>query len=478
MSFNSLEYLWFLPLVFCLYWFVCKQLKWQNLLVVVASYVFYGWWDWRFLILIAFTTACSYASGLLIETLKENGEKRKAYWVCATNIVINLTILGIFKYLGFFAESFAQLASLIGWHPDTPTLHILLPIGISFYTFQAIGYSIDVNRGATKASHDVVAFFAFVSFFPQLVAGPIERASNLLPQFYKTRTFDYAFAVDGLRQILWGYVKKLVIADNCAIYVEAIYSDPTSLGSQHLAMGLLLFFLQVYGDFSGYSDMAIGSAKLFGIRLMRNFEAPMFSRDIREFWNRWHISLNKWFFNYVFMSLVEWDNKRKIVRSILIVFGLCGLWHGANWTYVCWGLYFGLLTIPSFVRNTISLPKPIVANHTLLPSLKETWQMMRTFALVLLGSPLFRCQSLGDAGQYYACLFTQGIIHGGPKYGHGILTLIVLLFVVEWIQRKKEHPLQIDNIPWRWMRWGIYYGLLVLIFFFYISTSQFLYFQF
>ena len=477
MSFNSLEYLWFLPLVFSLYWFVCKPLRWQNLLVVVASYVFYGWWDWRFLVLIAFTTLCSYTSGQLIEKLKERGKTHKAYWISACNIVINLLILGIFKYLGFFAESFVQLASLFGWHLDSPTLHILLPIGISFYTFQALGYTIDVYRGQIKACRDIVSFFAYVSFFPQLVAGPIERASNLLPQFSKPRTFDYSLAVDGMRQILWGYVKKLVIADNCATYVEAIYGDPGSLGSQHLVMGLLLFFLQVYGDFSGYSDMAIGSAKLFGIRLMRNFDVPMFSRDISEYWRRWHISLNSWFFQYVFFPLGGFDKKWKIVRNVIVVFGLCGLWHGANWTYVCWGLYFGLLTMPYLLKIRM-YKDSIVAKHTILPSLKETRQMATTFALVLLGSPLFRCQSLGDVGQYYASLFTNGIIHGGPKYGHGLLTLIVLLFAVEWIQRKKEHPLQIDAIPWRWVRWSIYYGLLVLIFFYYISTTQFLYFQF
>ena len=477
MSFNSLEYLWFLPLVFCLYWFVFKPLRWQNLLVVVASYVFYGWWDWRFLVLIAFTTLCSYGSGLLIERYRREGQKRRAYWVCAANVTVNLLVLGVFKYLDFFMQSAVDAAALVGWHLDAPTLHILLPVGISFYTFQALGYSIDVNRGMTKASHDVVAFMAYVSFFPQLVAGPIERASSLMPQFNRPRTFDYAQAVDGLRQILWGYVKKLVIADNCATYVEAIYADPTNLGTQHLCMGLLLFFLQVYGDFSGYSDMAIGSAKLFGIRLRRNFDVPMFSRDISEYWRRWHQSLNSWFFDYVFLSLGGWNSKWKRARNVLVVFGLCGLWHGANWTYVCWGLYFGLLTMPYLVNLRPSSTK-VVAYNTALPSLTETWQMTRTFALVLLGSPLFRCASLTEAWTYYRCLFTNGIIHGGPKYGHGMLVVIVLLFVVEWVQRRKEHPLQLDAISQRWIRYAIYYGLLILIFFYYISTSQFLYFQF
>ena len=479
MSFNSLTYLWFLPLVFTLYWFVFKPLRWQNLLVVVASYVFYGWWDWRFLLLIAFTTLCSYGSGLWIEKERKRGQKRRAYWICTANVTINLVILGIFKYLGFFAESAAALASLIGWNLDTPTLDILLPVGISFYTFQALGYSIDVNRGAVKASHDLVSFTAFVSFFPQLVAGPIERARNLLPQFSRERTFDYRQASDGMRQILWGYVKKLVIADNCATYVQLIFDDSTSFGSQHLAMGMLLFFLQVYGDFSAYSDMAIGSAKLFGIKLSRNFEYPEFSRDISEYWRRWHKSLNSWFADYLFMSLGGWTSRWCIVRNVFIVFGLCGLWHGANWTYVCWGLYFGLLSIAYYlppIRNRYKTQ--IVAGQSLLPSWLEVWQMVRTFALVLLGTPLFRCQTIADAGRYYWGFLTNGWQHGGPKYSLVFIGLIVLFFLVEWVQRHKEHPLQLDAIPQRWVRWTIYYGLLVLIFFYYISTSQFLYFQF
>ena len=479
MSFNSLEYLWFLPLVFVLYWFVFKPMRWQNLLVVVASYVFYGWWDWRFLLLIAFTTLCSYGSGLLIERERQRGAKRRAYWYCTANVVVNLVILGVFKYLGFFAGSMASLASLIGWQVDAPTLHILLPIGISFYTFQAIGYTIDVNRGAVKASHDVVAFTAFVSFFPQLVAGPIERARNLLPQFTRQRSFDYTQAADGMRQILWGYVKKLVLADNCATYVQLIYGDAAHLGTQHLVMGMLLFFLQVYGDFSAYSDMAIGSAKLFGIRLSRNFEYPEFSRDISEYWRRWHKSLNSWFADYLFMSLGGWTSRWRIARNVLLVFGLCGLWHGANWTYVCWGLYFGLLSVAYYlppIRNRYKTQT--VAGKSLLPSWLEVWQMARTFALVLLGTPLFRCQSLTEAGQYYWAFLTNGWLHGGPKYSPAFLCVIALFFIVEWVQRHKEHPLQLDAIRQRWVRWLIYYGLLVLIFFYYISTSQFLYFQF
>lgn len=479
MSFNSLEYLWFLPLVFVLYWFVFKPMRWQNLLVVVASYVFYGWWNWHFLLLIAFTTLCSYGSGLWIEHERQQGRKRRAYWVCTANVTINLVILAVFKYLGFLSEAVASLASLLGGSLDVVTWNILLPVGISFYTFQALGYSIDVYRGTTKASHDVVAFTAFVSFFPQLVAGPIERARNLLPQFTRPRTFDYALAVDGMRQLLWGFVKKLVIADNCAPYVEQIFSQHETLGCQHLTMGLLLFFLQVYGDFSGYSDVAIGSAKLFGIRLSRNFETPMFSRDMSEYWRRWHRSLNSWFFDYVFMPLGGWNSRWKIVRNVIVVFGLCGLWHGANWTYVCWGLYFGLMTMPYFMPPIRPRYKtPIVAQGRQLPTWLEAGQMLRTFILVLLGCPLFRCQSLSEAGSYYYDLFTNGWLHGGPIYNKVFLVVIVLFLLAEWLQREREHTLQISFIRPRWVRFGLYYALLVLIFFYYISTSQFLYFQF
>ena len=472
MIFNSFQYMIFLPVVFLLHWLIPSRHRW--ILLLIASYYFYMSWNAKYVVLILFTTLVSYLAAILIEAT-DSARKKKI--ILFGTLITCLGVLGVFKYFNFFAETLSNLfqAFSIPLHPVT--LKLLLPVGISFYTFQTLSYVIDVYRGTIRAERHFGIYATFVSFFPQLVAGPIERASNLLPQFSKPRSFDYSLAVDGMRQILWGYVKKLVIADNCATYVEAIYADPGSLGSQHLVMGLLLFFLQVYGDFSGYSDMAIGSAKLFGIRLMRNFDVPMFSRDISEYWRRWHISLNSWFFQYVFFPLGGFDKKWKIVRNVIVVFGLCGLWHGANWTYVCWGLYFGLLTMPYLLKIRM-YKDSIVAKHTFLPTLKETRQMATTFALVLLGSPLFRCQSLGDAGHYYASLFTNGIIHGGPKYGHGLLTLIVLLFAVEWIQRKKEHPLQIDAIPWRWVRWSIYYGLLVLIFFYYISTTQFLYFQF
>ena len=305
MLFNSFEYLLFLPIVFLLYWFVfdyalrsCKhQLLWQNLFVVIASYIFYGWWDWRFLILIAITTFLSFLSGLGIEYAPTQRGKKT---VMIANIVVNLGILGVYKYYDFFAREFAEL---FGIESDFLLLHLILPVGISFYTFQALSYSIDVYRKQIEPTHDVVAFTAFLSFFPQLVAGPIERATNLLPQFQRKRTFDYAQAVDGMRQILWGLFKKIVVADNCATYVDTVFADISNHSGSTLLLAAVLFTFQIYGDFSGYSDIAIGTAKLFGIKLMRNFNVPYFSRDIAEFWRRWHISLTTWFRDYVYIPL-------------------------------------------------------------------------------------------------------------------------------------------------------------------------------
>ena len=289
MLFNSLEFLVFLPIVFLLYWFVFRDRRWQNLLVVVASYVFYGWWDWRFLLLIALTSLCSFGSGLLLEHYE--GQRRKQQAVSAVNIVLNLGILGVFKYYNFFVENLDALFSMMGYHLDWVTMNVILPVGISFYTFQALSYTIDVYQKKLPATHDIIEFFAYISFFPQLVAGPIERATNLLPQFQQKRQFDYAKAVDGMRQMLWGFLKKLVIADNCATVVNEYWTQYSELPGITLFLMGVLFTFQIYCDFSGYSDIAIGCARLFGFNLMRNFNFLSFSRSIPEFWRRWHISL-------------------------------------------------------------------------------------------------------------------------------------------------------------------------------------------
>lgn len=356
MLFNSFEFLLFLPIVFLLYWFVFKRLKWQNLFLVVASYVFYGWWDWRFLILIALTTLFSYVSGRLIARYEGQQKRQKA--LSAINIVLNLSILGVFKYYNFFAENFAALFGNIGWQIDWVTLDILLPVGISFYTFQALSYSIDVYQKKLPVCKDIIAFFAYISFFPQLVAGPIERATNLLPQFYKSHTFNYAQAVDGCRQILWGFFKKMVVADNCATAVNLIWGNYTDQSGFTLLMGGFLFTLQIYGDFSGYSDIAIGTARLFGINLMRNFSFPYFSRDIAEFWRRWHISLTTWFRDYIYIPLggsrcARWTAYTTYYGSFSIGYEVGNLCH-----------HLFPLSITQHVRLKLFRPKIIIfRNH-------------------------------------------------------------------------------------------------------------------
>jgi D-alanyl-lipoteichoic acid acyltransferase DltB (MBOAT superfamily) len=513
MLFNSFEYLIFLPIVFLLYWFVfdyalskCKhQLLLQNLFIVVASYIFYGWWDWRFLILIAITTILSFLSGIGIEKAPTQRSKKA---VMIANIAVNLGILGVYKYYDFFAREFAQLFDI---ESDFLLLHLILPVGISFYTFQALSYSIDVYRKQIEPCHDIVAFTAFLSFFPQLVAGPIERATNLLPQFYKKRSFDYATAVDGMRQILWGLFKKIVVADNCATYVDTVFADISSQSGSTLLLAAVLFTFQIYGDFSGYSDIAIGTAKLFGIKLMRNFNVPYFSRDIAEFWRRWHISLTTWFRDYVYIPLggsrpnipeaIRLKGDKAIearytkwiaVRNTFIIFLLSGFWHGANWTFVLWGAYHALLFVPLLLmgRNrryrdtvaTITLPNGTIKTKW-LPSLKETGQMLVTFALAVVGWIIFRANgmellTIWMAGICNSSLLTIPLLMNKSFYIPLLISILILL-VVEWLNRTKNHALQIDAIKSRVMRWVIYLFLILWMFMMAnVDNAQFIYFQF
>ena len=514
MLFNSFEFLTFLPIVFLLYWFVfdyamrgCKrQLLWQNLFVVVASYVFYGWWDWRFLILIAITTLLSFLSGIGIEYAPTQRGKKA---VMIANIVVNLGILGVYKYYDFFAREFAQL---FGIDSDFLLLHLILPVGISFYTFQALSYSIDVYRKQLEPTHDIVAFTAFLSFFPQLVAGPIERATNLLPQFQKKRIFDYATAVDGMRQILWGLFKKIVVADNCATYVDTVFADLSNQSGSTLVLAAILFTFQIYGDFSGYSDIAIGTAKLFGIKLMRNFNVPYFSRDIAEFWRRWHISLTTWFRDYVYIPLggsrpdtsslspnslfassPTAYTKCIAVRNTFIIFLLSGFWHGANWTFVLWGAYHALLFVPLLLLNknrryrdtvaTITLPDGTIKTK-LLPSLKEAGQMLLTFALAVFGWIIFRSENISDIGLYLSGICDM----------HGLLMLpikkklllrcicfIIIMLGIEWGNRLQEHGLVLKGkgiFKYKWIRILIYYLLIISMLEFSTHQHSFIYFQF
>ena len=476
MVFNSFEFLVFLPVVFLLYWFVFKRnLKLQNLFIVAASYFFYGWWDWRFLVLIAFTSLCSWVSGLWIgQSRQDNRSKAKA--ITAANIVINLIILGVFKYYDFFVQSFADL--FLHGQSDGLLLKVILPVGISFYTFQALSYSIDVYRGKIEPTKDIIAFFAYVSFFPQLVAGPIERATNLLPQFQQKREFNYNLAVDGMRQMLWGFFKKMVVADNCAVFVNAVWNDiPAQTGST-LVVAAILFAFQIYGDFSGYSDIAIGCAKLFGIKLMRNFNIPYFSRDIAEFWRRWHISLTTWFRDYLYIPLGgSRVNKIKVLRNTLIIFLVSGFWHGANWTFIAWGTYHAILFLPLILLGKNRKYTNLVAEDRILPSWKEFGQMLLTFALVVLGWIIFRAETIGQAGHFISAIFAQGLLQR-PQLPFAAI-YITMMLVVEWIQRKNEHGLQFTHHITPWLRYPIYYSLIIMCLLCTPTQSEpFIYFQF
>ncbi|MBQ1627493.1 MAG: MBOAT family protein [Prevotella sp.] len=487
MLFNSIQFAIFLPIVFLLYWFVFDQfiskskwqLKLQNAFVVVASYVFYGWWDWRFLLLIAFTSFCSWGSGLFIG--KAESKKKAKIWMWL-NIVLNLSILALFKYYDFFVTEFAQLFHI---STDGLLLKVILPIGISFYTFQALSYSIDVYRGKIESTKDIIAFFAFISFFPQLVAGPIERATSLLPQFLKKREFDYDTAMDGMCQILWGLFKKLLIANNCAYEVDSVFylHSRTSIPGSDLLMAAILFSFQIYADFSGYSDMAIGTAKLFGIKLNRNFNNPYFSRNVSEFWRRWHISLMSWFRDYVYIPLGgSRGSKLRTVCNVFVVFLLSGLWHGANWTYLVWGLYHAVLFMPIVLMGRKS-PTDIVAEGRIIPSWKELGQMFFTFCLVLFGWIIFRSENLVDFVQYSLGLCQTGTLRAcyrlfiqsniWPK-----IVFIIIMLVVEWLQRNKEHGLELSHMK-PWLRWSVCFLLAIMIYCFTDNKiGSFIYFQF
>lgn len=478
MLFNSIEFLLFLPIVFVAYWYIFgNNLKLQNLFVVVVSYIFYGWWDWTFLVLIFITSACSYLSGRWIGIY----DKRKIQkWVTVCNIMLNLGILGVYKYYDFFVDSFVTGFHHLGIHLSAETLGLVLPVGISFYTFQALSYTIDVYKKKLEPTADIVSFFAYISFFPQLVAGPIERATNLLPQFSKVRTFHYNLAVDGMRQILWGFFKKIVIADNCARIVNIIFVDYQNFGSSTLLLGAIFFTFQIYGDFSGYSDIAIGTAKLFGIRLMQNFNYPYFSRDIAEFWRKWHISLTTWFRDYVYIPLGgSRVSKFKVIRNTFIIFLLSGFWHGANWTFVLWGFYHALLFVPLLLMGKNRKNRDVVAQGRILPTIKELYEMLTTFILVVFGWIIFRAENISQAWGYIRNIFTRSLFEMPEHFSVILLFMIVLLLGVEWINRKKEFGLQIDDmkIP-ELARYGIYFGVVILIYFCGGSQETFIYFQF
>ena len=478
MLFNSIEFLIFLPIVFILYWFVIdRNLKYQNSLLLISSYIFYGWWDWRFLSLIIFSSFIDYFVGLkLLKEKKQN--KRKL--LLLTSIFVNLGFLVYFKYYNFFVDSFVEAFTLFGKQLDINSLNIILPVGISFYTFQTLSYSIDVYKKKLKPTKDIISFFAFVSFFPQLVAGPIERATNLLPQFYKKRHFEYDKAVDGVRQILWGLLKKIVIADNCAKYANDIFNNSSNHSGSTLVLGSIFFAFQIYGDFSGYSDIAIGTSRLFGFNLKKNFAFPYFSRDIAEFWRRWHISLPTWFRDYLYIPLGGSKGSTLMkIRNLVIIFGVSGFWHGANWTFIVWGLLNALYFLPLLLLKKNRNNTDNVAQGKILPSLKEFLQIIFTFILTLIAWIFFRADNIEHALSYINKIFTSSLFSKPEILPFNLLIFLILFIIIEWLQREKEHTLELNlaKIP-KFIRWIIYIIIILIIFWFAGSQQKFIYFQF
>ena len=448
MLFNSLDFAIFLPVVFLLFWFITKTRKTQNILIVLASYVFYGWWDWRFLTLILFSTFIDYSIGLRMAKMEAFPKRKILLWISLT---VNLGLLGFFKYYNFFIDNFITAFSFFGQDFQADTLNVILPVGISFYTFQTLSYTIDVYRKQLEPTRDFIAFTAFVSFFPQLVAGPIERATKLLPQFFKKKTFNYAQSVDGMRQILWGLFKKVVIADNCGAYADLIFNNSEWYSGLTLILGAVFFAIQIYCDFSGYSDIAIGTGRLFGFKLMQNFAFPYFSRDIAEFWRRWHISLSTWFRDYLYIPLGgSRGSTAKVVRNVFVIFLVSGFWHGANWTFVIWGglnaLYF--LPLLLFGKNRRNLD--VIGEHS-FPSFREIVGMVGTFSLTVVAWIFFRAESVS-----HAMLYLKGIGAGmdevitfGVAYqwvqencSKGVLILVAAFFVLEWFGRRNQFAIE------------------------------------
>ena len=480
MLFNSIDYAFFLPIVFILYWFFTKKrIKAQNILLLIASYYFYACWDWRFLFLLIFSTSLDYFTGIKIGQAKTH--KRKKFWLLLS-IIINLGFLGFFKYYNFFIDSAIESLSLLGVNLNLWTLSIILPVGISFYTFHGLSYVIDIYKDRIKVERNFIDYALFVSFFPLLVAGPIERATHLLPQLKRKRVFNYVQAVSGMRQILWGLFKKVVIADTCAGYVDLFFSNTGDYGGFSLVIGAVLFAIQIYGDFSGYSDIAIGTARLFGINLLQNFNFPYFARDIAEFWRKWHISLSTWFRDYLYIPLGgsrggTWMK----IRNIFIIFLVSGFWHGANWTFIVWGALNAIYFLPLLLTKNNRNHLDTVAEGRLFPNFREIFGIITTFSLTTLGWIFFRAESVSHAFDYIHRIFTfsgglaefQGFIKWGITY------FIALFICLEWLGREQTFALekQIDKWP-KFLRYVFYYILILALFWYGGKEQQFIYFQF
>lgn len=481
MLFNSISFAIFLPIVFFLYWFITnKNLKLQNILLLVASYYFYACWDWRFMFLLMFSTFLDYYTGLKIEENKKQNLRKFWLWL---SVGINLGFLGFFKYYNFFAESFAEMLQNFGLQVNPWTLKVILPVGISFYTFHGLSYVLDIYFKRIKAERNFVEYAVFVSFFPLLVAGPIERATHLLPQIKVKREFSYEKAVDGMRQILWGLFKKMVIADNCAVFANQIFANSATASGSELVLGALFFTFQIYGDFSGYSDIALGTARLFGIDLLRNFAFPYFSRDIAEFWRRWHISLSSWFRDYLYIPLggSKGGNWMRI-RNTFAIFLVSGFWHGANWTFIIWGFLNALFIMPSIILKTNRNNLEIVAMNKLIPSLRDVFNILLTFSLTVFAWIFFRAESVHHAIEYIVGIFNVSLftIPNVKTAAYATLILIAFFMLIEWMGREHQFALQdfLVKKP-RFIRW-LFYGFIILLIGLFLQTHEtpFIYFQF
>ncbi len=444
MFFNSLSFALFLPIVFMLYWLVFNQNKTtQNTVLIVASYYFYSCWDWRFLFLLVFSTLLDYGSALMME--RSTTTKQRKFWLWLT-IGINLGFLGVFKYYDFFAQSFAQLLHGLGFESNPLLLKLILPVGISFYTFHGLSYVIDIYYKRITAERNFIDYSLFVSYFPLLVAGPIERATHLLPQVKFKRHFNLAKAKEGVYQIIWGLVKKVVIADSCATYANAVFDHYESMNSLSLILGAVYFAFQIYGDFSGYSDIALGTSKLFGIDLLKNFNYPYFSRDIAEFWRRWHISLSSWFRDYLYIPLGGSQGGMLLkVRNTFIIFLVSGFWHGANWTYLVWGFINALYFLPLLLQNKNRSHIDEIVLGWNLDSVKTILNIFATFTLSTLAWIFFRAKSIAEAFGYLQRMFTDFSFKSqylnNERYNFELLLLVFVFVAVEWFNRAKVEPL-------------------------------------
>ncbi|PTX42624.1 D-alanyl-lipoteichoic acid acyltransferase DltB (MBOAT superfamily) [Christiangramia gaetbulicola] len=482
MLFNSLDFALFLPIVFIFYWLLNNRLKYQNILILLASYLFYGWWDWRFLSLIIFSTIVDFSIGLALKKTVDLNKRKYLLW---SSLFANLGVLAVFKYFNFFIENVSNAFSFFGADWSMSSLNIILPVGISFYTFQTLSYTIDVYRGNLKPTTNIITFATFVSFFPQLVAGPIERATNLLPQFEIKRKFNYEEATDGLRQILWGLFKKIVIADNCALYANYIFENSETLSGSTQLLGALFFTFQIYGDFSGYSDIAIGTARLFGFNLMQNFAFPYFSRDIAEFWRRWHISLSTWFRDYLYIPLGGSRGGTSMkVRNTFIIFIVSGFWHGASWTFIIWGALNAAYFLPLLLAGKNRQNLDIVAKGRLFPHVREGIKIVATFSLTVLAWIFFRAESTPHAISIIADIFSNSLFstpyYAGLGMAKSTILLVLLFIIIEWLGRENQYAIQkLVKVKSTGLRWCSYSFLIFIIgVYMFTDRSQFIYFDF